>query len=104
MRIHWFFRLSQEGRVHSTVLLSTCFIPFYELHQKLLPLHTHLKWLKEKNTFLSNFLTFWNTNASIQTGVPEPMVQWRREGGKDIVLRAESRDKQGEYYIYLFIY
>ncbi|KAH8395623.1 hypothetical protein KR222_003719, partial [Zaprionus bogoriensis] len=28
------------------------------------------------------------------TGVPEPMVQWRREGGKDIVLRAESRDKQ----------
>ncbi|XP_062142695.1 lachesin isoform X2 [Drosophila sulfurigaster albostrigata] len=28
------------------------------------------------------------------TGVPEPMVQWRREGGKDIMLRTESRDKQ----------
>jgi len=25
------------------------------------------------------------------------MVQWRREGGKDIMLRAESRDKQGAY-------
>lgn len=28
------------------------------------------------------------------TGVPEPTVQWRREGGKDIVLRNEGRDKQ----------
>ncbi|XP_064535100.1 lachesin isoform X2 [Drosophila montana] len=28
------------------------------------------------------------------TGVPEPMVQWRREGGKDIIIRSESRDKQ----------
>ncbi|XP_041451214.1 limbic system-associated membrane protein isoform X2 [Drosophila obscura] len=28
------------------------------------------------------------------TGVPEPRVQWRRETGKDIILRAESRDKQ----------
>ncbi|EDW27201.1 GL21154 [Drosophila persimilis] len=28
------------------------------------------------------------------TGVPEPKVQWRRETGKDIILRAESRDKQ----------
>lgn len=37
-----------------------------------------------------------NTPEPTQTGVPEPMVQWRREGGKDIVLRAESRDKQGE--------
>lgn len=25
---------------------------------------------------------------------PEPSVQWRREGGKDIVLRSEGRDKQ----------
>lgn len=30
----------------------------------------------------------------IATGVPEPSVQWRREGGKDIVLRSEGRDKQ----------
>ncbi|XP_034134798.1 lachesin [Drosophila guanche] len=28
------------------------------------------------------------------TGVPEPKVQWRRETGKDIILRAETRDKQ----------
>ncbi|XP_055711592.1 lachesin isoform X1 [Phlebotomus papatasi] len=28
------------------------------------------------------------------TGVPMPSVQWRREGGKDIVLRNEGRDKQ----------
>uniref|UniRef100_A0A1B0CHA9 Ig-like domain-containing protein n=1 Tax=Lutzomyia longipalpis TaxID=7200 RepID=A0A1B0CHA9_LUTLO len=28
------------------------------------------------------------------TGVPLPSVQWRREGGKDIVLRNEGRDKQ----------
>ncbi|XP_063701806.1 lachesin [Culicoides brevitarsis] len=27
------------------------------------------------------------------TGVPEPTVQWRREGGKDIVLRGEGREK-----------
>lgn len=29
------------------------------------------------------------------TGVPHPTVQWRREGGKDIILRTESREKQG---------
>lgn len=29
------------------------------------------------------------------TGVPEPTVQWRREDGKDIVVRsADGRDKQ----------
>ncbi|KAH8391712.1 hypothetical protein KR009_008105 [Drosophila setifemur] len=28
------------------------------------------------------------------TGLPEPKVQWRREAGKDIILRAESREKQ----------
>lgn len=29
------------------------------------------------------------------TGVPEPTVQWRRENGKDIVLRSvDGRDKQ----------
>ncbi|XP_030386774.1 lachesin [Scaptodrosophila lebanonensis] len=28
------------------------------------------------------------------TGVPKPTVQWRREGGKDIILRSESREKQ----------
>ncbi|XP_061401367.1 lachesin, partial [Musca vetustissima] len=28
------------------------------------------------------------------TGVPMPTVQWRREGGKDIILRTESREKQ----------
>ncbi|CAO1340448.1 unnamed protein product [Diamesa hyperborea] len=28
------------------------------------------------------------------TGVPEPTVQWRREDGKDIVIRNEGRDKQ----------
>ncbi|XP_052837439.1 protein amalgam isoform X2 [Drosophila gunungcola] len=28
------------------------------------------------------------------TGVPKPKVQWRRESGKEIILRAESRDKQ----------
>ncbi|XP_050746331.1 protein amalgam [Drosophila biarmipes] len=28
------------------------------------------------------------------TGVPKPRVQWRREAGKEIILRAESRDKQ----------
>ncbi|XP_055381701.1 lachesin [Condylostylus longicornis] len=28
------------------------------------------------------------------TGVPEPTVMWRREGGKDIVLRHETREKQ----------
>lgn len=27
----------------------------------------------------------------------EPSVQWRREGGKDIVLRSEGRDKQCNY-------
>lgn len=29
------------------------------------------------------------------TGVPMPTVQWRREGGKEIILRTESREKQG---------
>ena len=28
------------------------------------------------------------------TGVPEPTVQWRREDGKDIVIRNDGRDKQ----------
>ncbi|XP_043063813.1 lachesin [Drosophila ficusphila] len=28
------------------------------------------------------------------TGVPKPKVQWRRDAGKDIILRSESRDKQ----------
>uniref|UniRef100_A0A182J5M1 Uncharacterized protein n=1 Tax=Anopheles atroparvus TaxID=41427 RepID=A0A182J5M1_ANOAO len=28
------------------------------------------------------------------TGVPEPTVQWRRENGKDIVVRTEGREKQ----------
>ncbi|XP_075150636.1 dpr-interacting protein lambda [Haematobia irritans] len=28
------------------------------------------------------------------TGVPMPTVQWRREGGKEIILRTESREKQ----------
>ncbi|KPU75357.1 uncharacterized protein Dana_GF27270 [Drosophila ananassae] len=27
-------------------------------------------------------------------GVPEPKVQWRREAGKEIILRADSREKQ----------
>lgn len=31
------------------------------------------------------------------TGVPEPKVQWRREDGKDIIFRPDSRDKQGHY-------
>lgn len=30
------------------------------------------------------------------TGVPEPTVQWRREGGKDIVLRGDGREKQSK--------
>ncbi|XP_031618862.1 neurotrimin-like isoform X2 [Contarinia nasturtii] len=30
----------------------------------------------------------------IATGVPTPTTIWRREGGKDIVLRSEGRDKQ----------
>ena len=29
------------------------------------------------------------------TGVPEPTVQWKREGGRDITIRNEGRDKQG---------
>ncbi|CAD7079680.1 unnamed protein product [Hermetia illucens] len=28
------------------------------------------------------------------TGVPSPTVQWRREDGKDIILRSESKDKR----------
>ncbi|KAI8119377.1 Lachesin [Lucilia cuprina] len=28
------------------------------------------------------------------TGVPMPTVQWKREGGKDIILRTESRERQ----------
>ena len=31
------------------------------------------------------------------TGVPEPTVQWRREGGKDIILRSDTREKQSKY-------
>lgn len=35
-------------------------------------------------------------NAS---GVPEPTVQWRREDGKEIILRSsDGRDKQGNYF------
>lgn len=37
--------------------------------------------------------------SCIATGVPKPTVQWRREGGLDIILRPEggARDnKQGE--------
>jgi len=34
------------------------------------------------------------------TGVPKPKVQWRREAGKEIILRAESRDKQGLFNRY----
>lgn len=30
------------------------------------------------------------------TGVPEPTVQWRREGGKEIVLRGDGREKQSK--------
>lgn len=30
-------------------------------------------------------------------GVPEPKVQWRREAGKEIILRADSREKQGKF-------
>jgi hypothetical protein len=30
------------------------------------------------------------------TGVPEPTVQWRREDGRDIVVRNEGRDKQSK--------
>lgn len=33
------------------------------------------------------------------TGVPEPTVQWRRENGKDIVLRSsDGRDKQCRFF------
>lgn len=28
------------------------------------------------------------------TGVPEPTVVWKREDGKDIVIRNEGRDRQ----------
>lgn len=43
-----------------------------------------------------------NENGMIQlmciaTGVPEPSVVWKREGGKDIIVRNEGRDKQGIY-------
>lgn len=31
------------------------------------------------------------------TGVPEPMVLWKREDGRDIILRTDGRDKQGNY-------
>lgn len=30
------------------------------------------------------------------TGVPEPSVGWRREDGSNIILRHESREKQGD--------
>lgn len=32
----------------------------------------------------------------LATGVPEPTVIWKRENGKEIVLRNEGRDKQSE--------
>lgn len=84
--------------MHSSVLLPTCFISFYELCQQSFLLHTHLKWLKRRIRCLTKTVNkkICYTLECTQTGVPEPMVQWRREGGKDIVLRAESRDKQGE--------
>lgn len=31
------------------------------------------------------------------TGVPMPTVQWKREGARDIILRTESRERQGLY-------
>lgn len=39
-----------------------------------------------------------NEGGSVQlicqaTGVPEPTVQWRREQGKDIVLRNDGRNQ-----------
>lgn len=36
------------------------------------------------------------------TGVPDPTVIWKRENGKDIVLRNEGRDKQGEDEKFIF--
>lgn len=34
------------------------------------------------------------------TGVPKPNVQWRREDGRDIVLRTEGRDnKQCNFHV-----
>lgn len=32
--------------------------------------------------------------ACIATGVPKPTVVWRREGGKDIIVRNEGRDSR----------
>lgn len=37
------------------------------------------------------------------TGVPEPTVQWRREGGKDIIMRSEARERQGNYNPKVFL-
>lgn len=37
-------------------------------------------------------------------GVPVPKVQWRREAGKDIILRGDSREKQGTINIVNFSY
>lgn len=31
------------------------------------------------------------------TGVPRPKVLWRREAGKEIILRTDGRDKTGYY-------
>jgi hypothetical protein len=50
-----------------------------------------------------------NEGGSIQlvcqaTGVPEPHVQWRREGGKEIFIRNEGRDKQSNYYLEITFY
>lgn len=38
------------------------------------------------------------------TGVPEPVVQWRREGGKDIILRNEARERQSTLYFTLLFF
>ncbi|XP_055921271.1 lachesin [Eupeodes corollae] len=45
------------------------------------------------------FLGISNEGGTIQlhcnaTGVPEPTVLWRREGGKNIILRTENKDKR----------
>lgn len=36
------------------------------------------------------------------TGVPEPVVQWRREGGKDIILRNEARERQSMLLLHCY--
>lgn len=42
--------------------------------------------------------------ACSATGVPEPTVQWRREGGKDIVLRSDGKEKQGKKSIFYILF